>query len=177
MDQFGVPPRWPDATYVLPIRSTVPHDPELSSYLRRLTSLLPVVVVDGSPVEVFDAVHDEWSRVVHHVAPAPDITAANGKVRGVLTALRHVRTDVVVIADDDVRYTQDTMAQVFDALNAADLVMPQNYFEPQRWHTCWDGARTLLNRTTAVDYGGTLAVRHQFLADGYDATSCSRTSS
>jgi hypothetical protein len=46
--------------------------------------------------------------------------------------------------------------------------MPQNYFDPHRWHTRWDTARTLLNRATGQDYAGTLAVRRRFLDQGYD---------
>jgi hypothetical protein len=163
------PDAWPEATYLLPIRSTVPHESESTSYLRRLSRHLPIVVVDGSPADVFDAVHPEWSTFARHIAPAADIEGANGKVRGVMTGLRHIDTDVVVIADDDVRYTAGTLALVREALRDADLVMPQNYFDPPRWHTVWDGARTVLNRATDVDYAGTLVVRRRFVAAGYDA--------
>lgn len=52
----------------------------------------------------------------------------------------------------------------------ADLVRPQNYFEPAPWHARWDTARTLLNRAFGADYPGTLGVRRTpFLAaGGYD---------
>jgi hypothetical protein len=158
-----------DATYLLPIRSFTGHGTELTDYLRGIAELLPVVVVDGSPQAIFDAVHEEWSSFALHVPPAADIGGANGKVRGVLTGLRFVTSDIVVIADDDVRYDEAVLDAVCDALGAADLVMPQNYFDPHRWHTRWDTARTLLNRATGQDYAGTLAVRRRFIAAGYDA--------
>jgi hypothetical protein len=162
--------RWRhDATYLLPIRSFTGHGTELTDYLRGIARLLPVVVVDGSPQAVFDAVHEDWSSFALHVPPAPDIGGANGKVRGVLTGLRFVTSDIVVIADDDVRYDEAALDAVCDALGDADLVMPQNYFDPHRWHTRWDTARTLLNRATGQDFAGTLAVRRRFIAEGYDA--------
>ncbi len=157
-----------DATYLLPIRSLIAHDEELTHYLRTVSALLPVIVVDGSPDDVFDAVHDEWSTFALHVRPAPDISGANGKVCGVLSGLRLVTTDMVVIADDDVRYDDSSLHAVCEALDDADLVMPQNYFEPHRWHTRWDTARILLNRAIGPDFSGTLAVRRRFIDGGYD---------
>ena len=52
-----------------------------------------------------------------------------------------------------------------------ELVRPQNYFAPLRWHARWDTARTLLNRVAGgVDFPGTLAVRRSRSSqtDGYD---------
>jgi hypothetical protein len=163
--------RWQrlDATYLLPIRSHTAHGTELTHYLRGMATLLPVVVVDGSPAAVFDAVHEDWSSFALHVRPARDISGTNGKVRGVLTGLRFVTSDIVVIADDDVRYDEQSLNAVCDGLDDADLVMPQNYFEPHRWHTRWDTARTLLNRAVGQDFAGTLAVRRRFLEEGYRA--------
>src|SRR5918911_162822 len=76
----------------------------------------------------------------------------------------------VVIADDDVRYDEESLARVVDALDRADVVRPQNYFDPLPWHACLDTARTLLNRISGGDWPGTLAVRRSRLmsTNGYD---------
>jgi hypothetical protein len=159
----------PDLTYLLPIRSATHHRAELATYLLEMGQMVPVIVVDGSPRPVFDAVHDDWSTFARHVHPASDIRGANGKVRGVLTGVRLVETEYVIIADDDVRYGADELAAMRAALDGADLVMPQNAFVPSVWHTVWDGARILLNRAIGGDMAGTIGVRTAFLAAGYDA--------
>ncbi len=55
-------------------------------------------------------------------------------------------------------------------LDHADLVRPQNVFQPAPWHARWDTGRILLNRAFGDDYPGTLALRRGLLlsAGGYD---------
>jgi hypothetical protein len=93
-----------------------------------------------------------------------------GKVGGVLTGVREASNDAVVIADDDVRYDEQSLTRTVSMLGLADCVRPQNYFDPMPWHALWDTARTLLNRSLGVDFPGTLAVRRSTLlaAGGYD---------
>ncbi len=163
--------RPPRATYLLPIRATSPPAAELTAYLRQLARTCDVLVVDGSPPEVFAAAHEAWGGFARHVAPDPAIACANGKVRGVLTGLALVSTPAVVIADDDVRYDDATLVACIAALDAgADVVRPQNYFDPLPWHARWDTGRTLLNRMTGGDFPGTLVVRTEMLrrTGGYD---------
>jgi hypothetical protein len=102
--------------------------------------------------------------------PDPALATPMGKVGGVLTGIREASCDAVVIADDDVRYDEQTLARVVELLAAADCVRPQNYFEPTPWHAVWDTARTLLNRSVGADYPGTLGVRRDSLLaiGGYD---------
>ncbi len=146
--------------YVLPLRRDRDADlTELSAYLRWLSARAEVVVVDGSAPRWFERHRRAWGEVVAHVPPDRDLRCANGKVAGVITGLRLVRAEKVVIADDDVRYDGETLAAAAAALDDADLVVPQNYFRPAPWHCRWDTARSLLNRALAHDYPGTLAVR------------------
>ncbi len=86
------------------------------------------------------------------------------------TGVRAADHEQVVIADDDVRYDEAALTAVHRLLGRADLVRPQNYFDPLPWHAWWDTGRTLLNRALGADYPGTLAVRRStFLAmGGYD---------
>jgi Glycosyltransferase like family 2 len=159
--------------YLLPIRAregdAAPAD--LPDYLAWLAGRADVVVVDGSDAAAFSAHRAAWpTDRIRHVRPADDIRSINGKVRGVLTGLRLVEHDRVVVADDDVRYDDPGLRRIGTLLNEAELVRPQNYFDPLPWHARWDTARTLVNRSVGHDYPGTLGVRRSFLEaiGGYD---------
>ena len=158
-------------TYILPLRSaTSQAGTELTAYLRELTPLAEVIVVDGSPPDVFAAHALAWGTRVHHVAPDPALATPMGKVGGVLTGLRLASHERVIIADDDVRYDAATLGRVAAALDESDVVRPQNYFAPMPWHAAWDTGRALLNRMSGGDWPGTLAVRRSVLRQtgGYD---------
>lgn len=161
-----------DLSYVVPIRW---HDGEQRDELARyLAEIAPhcaeVIVVDGSPPEVFDANAAAWGGVARHVPPAEDEQWLMGKVSGVRTGVRLASRERVAIADDDVRYDPETLRRTARLLDNHDLVRPQNYFSRLPWHARWDTARTLLNRSLGRDFPGTLAVRRsRMLAMGlYD---------
>jgi Glycosyltransferase like family 2 len=155
--------------YVLPLRWTddVGLD-ELVAYLDELVRWIPVTVVDGSASAIFDRHSRALPSEVVHVAPEP-WAGGNGKVAGVMTGLRRASADRVVVADDDVRYTEESLRRVVDLLEHAEVVRPANYFDPRPWHARWDTSRSLLNRALGSDYPGTLAVRRSLLlaAGGY----------
>ncbi|MDP9416448.1 MAG: glycosyltransferase family 2 protein, partial [Actinomycetota bacterium] len=156
--------------YVLPLKWGDDADlDELTGYLRDLSRRADVVVVDGSPDELFARHAQEWAGLCRHVRPA-SYGFANGKVSGVLTGLALARHEHVVIADDDVRYDEGSLRRVVELLDEADLVGPQNHFDPMPWHAAWDTARTLLNRAFRADYPGTFAVRRSTFRGmgGYD---------
>ena len=160
-------------TYILPIKSATPNtSSELRAYIAWIAARAEVIVVDGSSEEIFAAHEREWGAGVRHVAPAPDLVSPMGKVGGVLTGLRLASHEAVIIADDDVRYDDESLAQVIDALATADVARPQNYFEPLPWHARWDSGRMLLNRLTGGDWPGTLGVRRSRLqaTNGYDGS-------
>ena len=159
-----------NVSYLLPLRRDVaPPSPELSTYLGWLAERLDVVVVDGSPPTIFDANAAVWAGLgLRHIRPDPDVKVLNRKVAGVLTGLRVVHGDRVIIADDDVRYDDASLRSVVGLLDHAELVRPQNYFDPYPWHARWDSARTLLNRALGGDYPGTLAVRRAAIPEGYN---------
>jgi hypothetical protein len=161
------------ASYIMPIRHGAVEDAEGTwAYLRLLsTQVREVIVVDGSPPEVFEA-HAAALRgsSIRHVPVDPGLVTPMGKVGGVLTGLRLTAHECVVIADDDVRYTPETLARVVTLLEGCHVVRPQNYFDPLPWHARYDTARTLLNRLSGGDWPGTLGVRRSALraTDGYD---------
>jgi len=156
-------------TYLLPLRTADRADvEELGAYLRELAAVIDdVLVVDGSSPEEIDR-HREVFGAYVRVEPTRHVTLM-GKVGNVVTGLERARHDKVVIADDDVRYTVAQLHDIADRLDHADVVRPQNYFEPLVWHARFDTARTLLARATGGDWPGTLALRRSFVlaAGGY----------
>ncbi len=167
-----MPPSISDLTYVLPIRRVASTaGDELAAYLTALARLVPVVVVDGSPTSVFAHHAACWPRSIEHVAVDADRRMdLNGKVAGVVTGLRRVRTAKVVIADDDVRYDPFALRALAVALDDADVVRPQSFFTPLPWHALLDTGRILIARATGGDWPGTLGVRRDVYrrAGGYD---------
>jgi hypothetical protein len=159
-----------DATYLLPIRKSNSEDlSELGEYLESLSDRIEVIVVDGSPPDLFSQHASLWPSCVH-ISPDPKHESKNGKVWGVLSGLDRASHDKVVIADEDVRYDRESLDRVLSLLDSADVVRPQNYFDPSPWHATWDTGRTLLNRAFDLDWPGTLAVRRGVLerTGGYD---------
>jgi hypothetical protein len=167
------------ASYILPLRWTEPGPiGELSEYLRTVAEVVgEVLVVDGSPDPVFAEHAAALRGLARHLAPHPDLDFEMGKVNGVLTGIRECSGELVVLADDDVRYDPATLRRTLALLGRADLVRPQNYFDELPWHARWDTARSLLNRVftgdptfPVGDFPGTLAVRRSVLlaTGGYD---------
>ncbi len=166
-------------SYVLPLRWAEPGPiEELVEYLRGLAGEVDeVLVVDGSSAAAFERHAEALREVARHLPPHPDLDFRMGKVNGVVTGVRECSHEHVVIADDDVRYEPATLRRTVALLERAELVRPQNYFDPLPWHARWDTARSLLNRVftgdpdfPVGDFPGTLAVRRgAFLASGaYD---------
>jgi hypothetical protein len=167
-----MPAKVPETTYVLPIRrDTIERDDDLTRYLAALAELLPVLVVDGSPPEVFAYHATALPPSISHVALDDDRRDdANGKVAGVVTGLRRVRTEKAVIADDDVRWGLFELRRIAAALDDTDVVRPQNVFVPLTWHALLETGRTLVARASGGDWPGTLGLRMTTyaIAGGYD---------
>jgi glycosyl transferase family 2 len=159
-------------SYVLPLRSRdTKRQAELTTYLRQLSRwCAEVVVVDGSSVEVFALNAQAWGGSVRHIPLLPEFASLNGKAAGVNTGIAQASYELIVIADDDVRYERPELERIVDLLEGCELVRPQNYFCPLPWHARWDTARILLNRAVGADFPGTLAVRRSRIRaiGGYD---------
>jgi len=142
----------------------------LIDYVGWLAQRVETVVVDGSDLDIFVAHHQMFGPSVRHIPVDSDLTGRYGKVNGVITGVRAASHERVLIADDDVRYDEAGLEHMSTLLEHADLVRPQNYFDPLPWHAKWDTARTLVNRAFGADYPGTLGVRRSRLlaVGGYD---------
>jgi hypothetical protein len=169
----------PSVSYVLPLRWAEPGPiEELSSYLGSVAEVADeILVIDASPPPIFAQHATALRCVARHLAPHSDLDFQMGKVNGVLTGVRECSGELVVLADDDVRYEPSALRRVVGLLDQADLVRPQNYFDELPWHARWDSARSLLNRVftgdaafPVGDFPGTLAVRRSALlaTGGYD---------
>lgn len=156
--------------YVIPLRwSDDQNLSEFTDYLRSLQHRVEVTVVDGSEPDLFATHAAIWSGLVRHL-PVAAWPGRNGKVAGVVTGVRAARREFVIIADDDVRYQPEQLTDMAYRLADADLVRPQNIFNPLPWHARWDTARSLINRAFGSDYPGTLGLRKSTFdrAGGYD---------
>ena len=161
----------PCVSYLLPFRSHKVPSEEFTDYVNALSEYAEVLLVDASPPPIFNAVGARCVHAVRHVGPDADLASlTNGKVRGVLTGLRLASHETVVIADDDVRHTRETLDALARLLQDSDVIRPQNYFDPLPWHARLDTGRILINRMTGGDWPGTLAVRRSTLlrSRGYD---------
>ena len=161
------------ASYVLPFRTDGEGEVgELAEYIAKISAFAEVLVVDGSPLREFKRHADQFGPTVHHLRPDRDLSYAMGKVNGVITGVRRASNEAIVIADEDIRYEPQALHEVVKRLGRAELVVPQNYFQPLPWHARWDTARTLLNRIytgdrwfPVGDFPGTLGVRRTFFLD------------
>jgi hypothetical protein len=152
-------------TYLLPIRRVRAGRAEaerFAAYFRGLAEAgCDVLVVDGSPPEVFEAHARAWEGACRHVAVSPNYRYLNGKVNGVHTGVDLARCERVVLADDDIRYTAADIERACALLDRHEMVRPQNYLAPLPLWARTEAARMLVNRGTlrAGDYPGTCAFR------------------
>ncbi len=173
-DEIGVPttPN-PPLSYVLPIcRASGGAPPsELTSYLSWLSGRVELIVVDNSEPGVFAGHAAAWSAFARHLGPDPRLGCLQHKVANVVTGIAVAHGEVVIVADDDVRWDDDGIRRAVTMMGAGcDAIRAQNYFSPLPWHARWDTARTLLNRAVGADYPGTVVVRRSVLeaTGGYD---------
>ena len=152
-------------TYLLPIRRaefSATETSQLAVYFRALNDAsCDVLVIDGSPAEVFQQ-HDEvWRAVCRHEQVDRSFAYLNDKVNGIHTGVRLAATEKIVLADDDIRYTAAEIDRVCELLDGFDVVRPQNFLLPLPWWACLEAARMLINRATlrTADYPGTCAFR------------------
>lgn len=152
-------------TYLLPIRRVRASRREAEDFARYFRSLADagceVLVVDGSPPEVFAAHARAWAGACRHVAVDPQYKYLNGKVNGVHTGVDLASCELVVLADDDIRYTAEDVARACALLERHEMVRPQNYLAPLPLWARTESARMLINRGAlrAGDYPGTCAFR------------------
>ena len=160
-----VAPEGTRCTYLLTIRR-VRFDAEESGRFRDYFRLLAgagceVLVVDGSPREVFAAHGEAWRDACVHAPVDPRYKYLNGKVNGIHTGVDLAAHERIILADDDIRYTAEDVRRMAGLLGSFDMVRPQNYLSPLPAWARTEAARMLINRAWLAegDYTGTLGVR------------------
>ena len=152
-------------TYLLTIRRIGFNAGEAGGfrdYFRMLAAAgCDVLVVDGSPREVFDAHAEAWRGACAHAPVDPQYKYLNGKVNGIHTGVALAARERIILADDDIRYTPDDVRRMARLLDSFEMVRPQNYLSPLPVWARTEAARMLLNRAWIAegDYPGTLGVR------------------
>ncbi len=152
-------------SYLLPFRRTcfsVRESAELVSYFGTLAQAgCEILVIDGSPAEVFEQNTVAFVNTCRHVQVDRRFGYLNDKVNGVHTGIELATCEKIILADDDIRYTPDVLRAVCDLLDDYEVVRPQNFLRPLPWWARMESARMLINRATlrAADYPGTCAFR------------------
>jgi hypothetical protein len=99
-------------TYLLTIRRVRFERDEAESFRDYFRSValagFDVLVVDGSPPEVFAAHAEVWHGSCRHAPVDPQFKYLNGKVNGIHTGVAISERERIILADDDIRYTPDT---------------------------------------------------------------------
>lgn len=120
-----------------------------------------VLIVDGSPQEVFAAHGEIWRDGCVHVPVDSQYKYLNGKVNGIHTGVDLATHERIILADDDIRYTPDDVRRMSGLLDSFEMVRPQNYLSPLPSWARMEAVRMLINRAWLAegDYPGTLGVR------------------
>ncbi|MBV9924063.1 MAG: glycosyltransferase family 2 protein [Acidobacteria bacterium] len=152
-------------TYLLTIRRVRFDAAEADGfrdYFRLLTGAgCEVLVVDGSPREVFAAHGEAWRDACVHAPVDSRYNYLNGKVNGIHTGVDLAAHERIILADDDIRYTAEDVRRMAGLLGRFEMVRPQNYLSPLPLWARTEAARMLINRAWLVegDYTGTLGVQ------------------
>jgi hypothetical protein len=154
-----------NCTYLLTIRR-IRFDAREAENFRDYFRLLAdagcdVLVVDGSPPDVFAAHGEAWRGACSHAPVDPQYKYLNGKVNGIHTGVALSAHERIILADDDIRYTPEDVRRMIELLGDDEMVRPQNYLRPLPVWARTEAARMLINRAWIAegDYPGTLGVR------------------
>ncbi|MEP6936730.1 MAG: glycosyltransferase [Chthoniobacterales bacterium] len=154
-------------TYLLPIRRSnfsADESFELARYFQLLGRAdCEVLIVDGSPPEIFEQHRGIWSALARHEKVDRRFGYLNDKVNGIHTGVELAGHEKIILADDDIRYTPANIAEIAGLLESFEVVRPQNYLSPLPSWARMEAARMLINRATlcAADYPGTCAFRRE----------------
>ncbi|MDQ6765798.1 MAG: glycosyltransferase family 2 protein [Verrucomicrobiota bacterium] len=152
-------------TYLLPIRRAGFAEEEAREFVAYFKLLAAagceVLVVDGSPSEVFAQHARLWAAVARHNKVDRRFGYLNDKVNGIHTGVELALHEKVLLADDDIRYTAADVARMCALLRDYEVVRPQNFLSQLPWWARMEAARMLINRATLRigDYPGTCAFR------------------
>ena len=164
----------PGCAYLLPVRRKTFCSAEAVEWRHYFEELMradsEIVVIDGSPPEVFAEHHAILHAVCRHIGVDRSYGYLNDKVNGVHTGVAAATQEKIILADDDIRYRPAQINEVGRLLDRFEVVRPQNFLRPLPWWAKMESARMLINRAIlrTGDYPGTCAFRRStFLRVGH----------
>lgn len=138
-------------TYIFIIQRTVLSGTdmqEISCYLALLNSAgCDVIVVDGSPLEVYAAHEGAWFNLCRHVKIDSRYHSSSSYINSLYTGAALASCQKIIAATEKVRYTPEDVLRMCELLEHFELVRPQNYLFPLNWWSQLESAGILVNRT------------------------------
>lgn len=135
---------------------------ELAAYLSNLAvSDFDVVIVDGSRPPTLDRNRQTLRWVGRHVVAGPQHLTADGSIDLIRAAVDLATCDKVIVADAQVRYSDEAIDRICTLLDLHEVVEPQDYIDPLPWWSGIDAGRMLLHRSLSPlpDHGSTFGFR------------------
>ncbi|HUR79651.1 MAG TPA: hypothetical protein VM733_02730 [Thermoanaerobaculia bacterium] len=151
-------------SYVVHVQSATASASELRELATYFSSLgvagCDVVILDSSPRLQFELNARILRWVGRHVAVRSEYRAPGG-VDLVRAAISYAACEKVIIANEDVRYTTEAIAQLCELLEMHEVVEPQDYLDPMPWWSGIDAGRMLIHRgiEPQPDHGATFGFR------------------
>lgn len=143
-------------TYIFSIQRGVPSGTEMqeiTDYLVLLNSTgCDIIVVDGSPLEVYAAHEGAWFSLCRHVKIDSRFHSASPYINSLYTGAALASCQKIIAAAENIRYSPDDVLRMCELLEHYELVRPQNYLFPLTWWSQIESVGILINR--AVFSGG-----------------------
>jgi len=135
---------------------------ELAAYLSKLAvSNFDVLIVDGSLPPVLEGNRRVLRWVGRHVIARPQHLNPDGSIDPIRAAIDLNTCDKVIVADVQVRYSDEAVDQICTLLDLHEVVEPQDYIDPLPWWGGIEAGRMLLHRSLSPlpDHGSTFGFR------------------
>jgi hypothetical protein len=139
---------------------------ELANYLSTIgTAGCEVIVFDCSPRLQFDLNRRVLRWVSRHVAIRREHCSRGGTIDPIRAAALVAGCEKVVVADEGVRYTEESIARVCELLDRHEVVEPQDYLDPLPWWNGVEAGRILMHRAIdpQPDHGATFGFRRSIV--------------
>lgn len=158
-------PRDPRCCYVVVIDQDETSDNtirDLANYLSTLgLAACDVVVIDRSRDEKFDEHARVLRWVARHVSVRNEHCAPSGPIDIIRAAALVSTCEKVIVAEQDVRYTDEAIGSMCQLLDRHEVVEPQDYLAPLSWWSGIEAGRILVHRAvdSQPDHGATFGFR------------------
>ena len=152
-------------TYLVPLESASASTDDLRDFAAYLCKLavsdFDVLIVDGSLPTALERNRQVLRWVGRHVLARPEHLNPDGSIDPVRAATDLTACDKVIVADAQVRYSDEAIDRICTLLDLHEVVEPQDYIDPLPWWSGIDAGRMLLHRSLSPlpDHGSTFGFR------------------